>query len=31
LDAKGNNLRKHEGWTTAKSDKPKLGKTKRDS
>jgi hypothetical protein len=26
LDAKGDNLKKHEGWTTAKIDKPSLGK-----
>jgi hypothetical protein len=31
LDAKGDNLRKHEGWTTAKCDKPRLGKKKGDS
>jgi hypothetical protein len=24
LDAKGDNLQKHEGWTTAKCDKPRL-------
>ena len=28
---KGDNLRKHEGWTTAKVDKPSLGKKKGDS
>jgi len=28
LDAKGDNLQKHKGWTTAKIDKPKLGKEK---
>jgi hypothetical protein len=31
LDAKNDNLRKHEGWTTAKYDKPSLGKKKGDS
>jgi hypothetical protein len=31
LDAKGDNLRKHEGWTIAKCDKPRLGKKKGDS
>jgi hypothetical protein len=31
LDAKGDNLRKHEGWTMAKYDKPKLRKKKGDS
>jgi hypothetical protein len=30
-NAKGNNLRKHEGWMTEKCYKPKLGKKKRDS
>jgi hypothetical protein len=31
LDAKVDNLRKHEGWTTAKIDNPSLGKRKGDS
>jgi hypothetical protein len=31
LDAKGDNLRKHEGWTTTKCDKPRLGKKKGES
>jgi hypothetical protein len=31
LDAKGDNLRKHEGWTTAKIDKSSLGKRKGES
>jgi hypothetical protein len=31
LDAKDDNLRKHQGWTTAKRDRPSLRKKKGDS